>query len=91
MFEIKYIVQWQNPNCMDVFRGYTTEAKNGAFLSIDNYHGAYKIEVLTHDEIGTRLICRVPNCTAKNKKELHDFIKGVGYEIDFSDLNEWGE
>ena len=89
MFEIKYIVQWQNPDHPNIFRGYTTTAENNIFLGVDNYRGQYKIEILTHDEIGTRLISRVPNCKAKNKKELHDFIKLIGYEINLSDLKEF--
>ena len=91
MFKINYIVQYQNPNHQDIFRGYTTTAENNIFLSIDNYRGQYKIEILTHDEIGTRLIARVPNCKAANKKELHDFLKRVGYEVNFKDLKEFKE
>lgn len=89
MFKIKYKVQWQNPNHADIFRGYTTTAKNNIFLSIANYRGSITIEILTHDKIGTRLIARVPGCKANNKKELYKFIKIVGYDIDLTNLKEF--
>lgn len=89
MYNINYIVQWQNPNHPDIFRGYTTTAKNNIFLSIDNYRGSYKIEILTHDKIGTKLIGRAPDCKATNKKELKQFIKKIGYDINLKDLKEF--